>query len=330
MDDTKKNTREHKSLWLQQYALKIIANSFYGVLGCPYFRLFKVEAAQTITYTARKIRQEVHNWFEKKGFKVVYGDTDSVFINIGNITVEEVKKLNKEINEYFKSYFLQFEVQPENNIFKLEFEKVCKTVLFKKKADGTGVKKRYAGRTIWEEEEYVDKFFVVGFESKRSDSPQVGRDLIKQVLKMICYEQPKEEIDKYVEEFRKKIIIEFTPEEIGLPIGLSKSLNLYANQIHARAARLANEKHNAQIKGGDKIKYIYVKGPENVIAFKSEKWMWDGYDIDYDMMTRRIVDLKIGPLYDGLGWEYPYIQIKNLKKKKEIRFEDTLTQEELW
>ncbi len=315
MKETDKDIMEYKSLWQTQYALKVIANSFYGVLGFRMFRLYNNRAASAVTYIARKIIKEVHEWFEDKGFKVVYGDTDSVFIEMGDKSIEDLIQLNKDINIYFKEYFLKYDIPDENNIFKLEFEKIYKTVLFKKKADGTGAKKRYAGRIIWEDGDVVDKFSVVGFESKRSDSPQVGRDLIKKVLRMICYETSKEDIYKYIEEFKIKVRTEFTAEQIGLPIGITKPLEQYANQIHARAARLANEKHNAQIKGGDKIKYLYVKGENNVIAFKSEKWMWDGYEIDYDQMIRRIVDLKIGPLFQGLGWDYDYLDIMQTKKK---------------
>ncbi len=322
-----KESLEYKSMWQTQYALKVIANSFYGVLGFRMFRLYNNKVASAVTYAARKIIKEVHKWFEDRELKVVYGDTDSVFIEMGDKSVEDLTQLNRDINIYFRKYFLEFGVLEENNIFKLEFEKIYKTILFKQKADGLGVKKKYAGKIIWEEGKVVDKFSITGFESKRSDSPQIGRDLMRNVLKMICDEKTKEEIDKYVCEFKEKIRTEFTAEQIALPIGLSKSVSSYKNvPIHIRATKLANEKHNAQIQSGDKIKYIYVKGENNVIAFKSEKWMWDGYEIDYDQMIRRIVDLKIGPLYEGLGWDYPYLQIT----KKKVNSNDTLKQEELW
>ena len=330
MKGLNKESIEYKSLWQIQYALKVIANAFYGVLGFRMFRLYNNKAAGAITYAARKIIKEVHKWFEYRGLKVVYGDTDSVFIEMGDKTIDDINKLNEEINVYFRKYFLDFGVAPENNIFKLEFEKIYKTVLFKRKADGTGAKKKYAGRIIWEDGDVVDKFSVVGFESRRSDSPQVGRDLIKNVLKMICYGKPKEEIDTYITEFKKKIY-DFPPEQIAFPMGITKPLLSYKNlPIHVRASKLANEKHNAQIQSGDKIKYLYVLGKNNVIAFKADKWLWAGYEIDYNKMIIRIVDMKIGPLYEGLGWKYDYIIMPKKKKEKKIKFEDTLKQEELW
>lgn len=312
-----KNSNEYKSLDLHQYTLKVITNSFYGVMGMKYFRLYNNECASATTYIARKIIKEVHSWFKEKGYNVVYGDTDSMFVEMGNATIEDMIKLNKEINLYFKDYFKQFGIEEKNNIFKLEFEKVFKRVFFKRKANGEGAKKKYAGRTIYPK----DDFEVTGFESRRSDSPDVGREFMKEVLRMICYEIPEEEIKRYIEDFKQKIKTKFTPEEIGLPISITKSLDKYANQIHARAARLANEKHKSQIQQGDKIKYIYVKGTPNVIAWKSEGYCPEGYEIDYSAMIRRIIDLKIEPLFNSLGWDYGDLktEIKKEIKEKKIK-----------
>jgi DNA polymerase, archaea type len=324
-----KNSREYKTKWMTQYTLKTITNSFYGVLGFSKFRLYKREVAASITYTARKIISEVHKWFNDKGYEVIYGDTDSCFINMGHKTSNDFKLLNNEINDYFKTYFLQFGVEEKNNIFKLEFEKIYKTIFFKQGKEG-GVKKRYAGRIMWDDGKEVDYFYRRGFESRRSDSPQVGRDFLDKLLKMICWEIEREEIEIYVKEFTNKIKEEYTPEQIAIPIGISKPLHKYGNQIQAKAARLANKKHNAGIQGGDKIKYLYVKNSDRVIGFKSDGYMWDGYQIDYNMMIRRIVDLKVGPIFDSLGWKHNYITKISKKKKKIILLKDVLKQNELW
>lgn len=325
-----KDSIEYKSLDTTQYALKVIANSFYGVLLEKHFRLGSREVGQSITFAAQTIIKEVHTWFENKGIEVIYGDTDSCFISMGDRTIDDIKKLNNEINDYFKEFFKKYGVTDENNIFKLEFEKVFKTVLFKRKSDGKGVKKRYAGRVIWDGEG-CDKLMIVGFESRRSDSPQIGRTFLKEVLKMITYEYPQEDIEAYIDDFKTKIKEEFTPEEIGLPISITKPLNEYKNQVHAKAARLANEKHNAQIRQGDKIKYIYVDVPGGVIGFKSDKFMWEGYKINYTKMIRRIVDLKAGPLFESLGWKHNYnTKLTKPKKEKILLLKDILVQNELW
>ncbi|MCK5176659.1 MAG: ribonuclease H-like domain-containing protein [Candidatus Aenigmarchaeota archaeon] len=311
-------TQEYQIKYRTQYALKVIANSFYGVLGFRNFRLYKRDAAEAITYISKKVTREVVQWFEERGFKIIYGDTDSVFISMKNTTIEDMEKLKNEINLYFKTYFKQFRVKDENNIFELEFEKVYKTIFFKLKSDKTGAKKKYCGILKWKDGSYINEFNLVGFESKRSDSPQIGRDFLKDILKMIVSEKQKEEIDVFIKQFRDKLLNGgFTPEELGLPMGLSKDPKDYGNTIHARASRIANERHNAQIKSGDKIKYLYLKD-DDVIAFKN--YLYEGYVVDYEKMCRRICDMKISPLYISLGWEYGFVEkVVKVKKVRKIK-----------
>jgi len=322
MKQTKYGSREYKTADMTQYALKVIANSFYGILGYKNFRLYNRNVAYSITYISQIVIKEVIRWFEEREFNIIYGDTDSIFVEMKDATINQMNEFNNQINKYFKDYFLQYGVLPENNIFELEFEKVFSKVFFKRKADGKGTKKKYAGRLIFKDGKEVDELSITGFESKRSDNPQKARDFLKQVLKMIVYDNEKEDIDKYVTEFRELIKNKFTPEEIALPIGIQKELSSYGNQIHAVAARNGNDNHNLQIKKGDKIKYIFIKHPTmKVIGFKADKYMPEGYEIDYDKVLRRLVDLKVGPIYTSLGWEYKYMSnIKiirlNVRRKK--------------
>lgn len=323
-----KDSREYKTLWMNQYALKVIANSFYGVLGFKNFRLYKKEVAGSITYIAQMIIKYIHKWFEEKGVNVVYGDTDSCFLEMGERSIEDMSKLNNELNIHFKEWFKQFGISEENNIFKLEFEKVYRTMFFKSKSDGKASKKRYAGRIIWNDGKDVDYLNIVGFESRRSDSPQIGRDFLKEVLRKIVYKEKYEDIYKYVIDFKNDIKMgKYNAEEVGIPISITKPLIKYANQIHARASRIANEKHKANIQVGDKIKYIYVKNGD-VIAFK--RFIYDGYLIDYEKMVRRIIDLKVGPIFDSLNWHYDYDIIKGNKREKEVPLERKYKQLGLW
>jgi len=249
---------------------------------------------------------------------------------MGNLSIEEVILLNKDINQYFKEYFKKFGIEDEYNIFELNFEKVFKTILFKRKRTGEGVKKKYAGRMIWYKGKPRDEINITGFECVRSDSPKEGRKFFKEVLGMILYEKSKEEIDIFIEDFKNKIRTDkFEIEDISFPISISKPLESYGNQIHAKAARYANQKHDAGIKQGDKIKYIFVIHPDvKVVAFKD--YFYGGYRINYDKLIYRMVDLKIGPIYEQLGWQYKGIIFERAKKIKEKTFEKALKQLSLW
>lgn len=322
------NSREYKTKYMTQYTLKTIANSFYGVLGFRNFRLFKRDVASSIPYLSKLTTQEVTNWFEKKGCKAIYGDTDSVFIEMGDLSIEDITNLTKEINIYLKDWFKQYGVREEDNIIELQFEKVYEKIFFKG-VGSKGMKKKYAGMLKWEDGKECYEYQCRGFESRRSDNPAVGRKFLDEVLKMIVEEKGREEIMEVVTEFERKMREEFKPEQLGIPIGISKALHKYGNSIHARAARLANERHNAGIQSGDKIKYIYVKSAGGVIAFKSDEKMPEGYEIDYEKMIRRIINLKIGPIFDSLGWAHNYT-VKINSKTKIVLLKNILKQEELW
>ncbi|MFQ5800897.1 MAG: DNA polymerase domain-containing protein, partial [Candidatus Hydrothermarchaeales archaeon] len=72
---------EKKMFDVSQNALKILANSFYGYMGYPRARWYKKECAESVTSFARMYTKKVMGIAEKEyGFKVVYGDTDSLFI----------------------------------------------------------------------------------------------------------------------------------------------------------------------------------------------------------------------------------------------------------
>lgn len=63
-----------------QQNLKILINSIYGVFANPYFRYFNPYVASFITEGCRGMIKAMMDLLIELGFKVVYGDTDSIFI----------------------------------------------------------------------------------------------------------------------------------------------------------------------------------------------------------------------------------------------------------
>src|SRR5690606_28707816 len=64
-------------------AIKILLNSFYGVLGTPACRFYNPALANSITGTGREMLLWSKRWFEAAGYTVLYGDTDSLFVHSG-------------------------------------------------------------------------------------------------------------------------------------------------------------------------------------------------------------------------------------------------------
>jgi len=297
-DSQPRNSIEYNSYDSQQTAIKVIANSLYGTLGLVTFRLFKKECFETVTYIGRRIIKEAIKIAEQEGYEVLYGDTDSIFVKMDDRGIEGMKELKTKINNHWSEFLKQFNV--DNHILQIQFEKVFRSIFF------TGVKKRYVGKLIMKDNEEVDKLLVMGFESKRSDMPEVGRIFQRDLFNLILEKAPKSQVIAFVNEFKRRIREEFSPEQIALPLSISKNFYDYKNvPIHIRAVSNANRYHNANFTSGDKARYIFIKKEkakcnDNVIAFKDK--LWDGYVVDYDKMIQRIVDNKVDTIFEALGW----------------------------
>ncbi len=69
-----------KLLDVQQQAVKLIANSFYGYLAFARARWYSKECAEATTAWGRGYIHKAVSEAESFGFEVVYGDTDSIFV----------------------------------------------------------------------------------------------------------------------------------------------------------------------------------------------------------------------------------------------------------
>jgi DNA polymerase-2 len=113
---------------------KILMNSFYGVLGTPSCRYGRTELAGAITSFAKKWLYFSRDWFEGRGFRVLYGDTDSLFVEThltddggyedfnrlcGNLAAELNRDLEERISEEYHC----------RSFIELRFEKAYRRLL---------------------------------------------------------------------------------------------------------------------------------------------------------------------------------------------------------
>ena len=79
---------------LASNAIKILMNSFFGVLANPACRFYNLDIANAITHFGRHIIQLTATKIEEQGYAVIYGDTDSIFVLSDAKDVEDAE--NKE------------------------------------------------------------------------------------------------------------------------------------------------------------------------------------------------------------------------------------------
>ena len=71
--------------------------SFLGVLGNPSCRFFNPDINNSVTQSGQFFIKHTEDLLTKKGYKVIYEDTDSVFIVSQLKSIEEAEKLGKKL-----------------------------------------------------------------------------------------------------------------------------------------------------------------------------------------------------------------------------------------
>jgi len=88
---------------LQQNALKVIMNSYYGVSGYIRFRLYDREIGAAVTAVGRAIIEHTRQVIEGMGYRVLYGDTDSCMIQLPpgdkEATIRTARTIEEQLNE---------------------------------------------------------------------------------------------------------------------------------------------------------------------------------------------------------------------------------------
>ena len=305
MNENKVDSQNYKTYDMIQKSAKAVASSVYGVLK-DKCRISDKRIAEAITTMGQDIVKKAAQIAHSEGFKVIYGDTDSIFVEIKDHTKDDLENLSKTITKEI-GVWVKKEFNCSKNTLEMEFEKIYSSLIFLAN-DGKefASKKRYAAHMTWKDGKKIDKINIVGFESVRSDSPAVVRKFQAELFELILRHKDKDKTIEFINNFRKKFYV--YKNELGIPVGISKSAESYKNlPIHIRAAKTSNERHNTNFRKGSRFKLVYIKKQplefnkfENVIAFKAS--IPEGYEIDYDKMYDRLITKKIKMLFTCLKW----------------------------
>jgi len=265
------------------YALKIIMNSFYGVLGNPACRFFNPEMSNAITYTGQEIIKLTTKKVEELGYEVIYGDTDSIFVVSNAKNHDDAKRIGKKIQKYINEFYDDY-IKKEyhrNNAMELQFEKLFKVFLMPTvRGSEEGAKKRYAGIII--DDDGKEELHFTGMEFVRGDWTDVAKKFQEELFELAFH---KKEVSEYIKKFIKDLRLGKYDDMLVYRKSLSKPLNEYTKTTppHVKAARML-DKLTSTI-----IQYIVtVEGPEPVEKLKHKP--------DYE----HYIDKQIKPIADTI------------------------------
>ncbi len=296
-EKAKKEKRE-----LSSYAIKIIMNSFFGVLASPNCRYYNLTMANAITHFGQMIIQLTAKKIEERGYKIIYSDTDSVFIE-ANLSKEKTISLGKDLQNYINSFYEEF-VKKEYNrksFLELEFKKHYLSLLLPKLRNTEkekGSKKRYAGLVEKNGKEDIE---IVGLEAIRGDWTEAAKDFQIELLNKIFHKQ---DPINFIKDYIKKIESGKLNEKLIYRKSIRKNLSDYTKTTppHVKAARqLENLESNV-------IEYlITIEGPEPIQKLK--------HKIDYEHYIKKQITPIANTILHFFNTSVEEI-LKNSKQKK--------------
>ena len=169
----KDDTNLAKLLNSRQLALKLIANVTYGYASASFSgRMPNSAIADAIVSTGREILTKSINIIElaNYGAKVVYGDTDSLFMYLPGRSKEDSFKIGREVAAHITSLF------PDP--IQLKFEKVYHPCVLLSK-------KRYVGNCFEYESQQEATFQAKGIETIRRDGIPAQQKIVEKALRIL-------------------------------------------------------------------------------------------------------------------------------------------------
>ena len=251
-EQAKKSSDPHLS-----QTIKILMNSFYGVMGTPGCRFYNPGLPRAITGTGQWILKTTRNFLEQQGYEVIYGDTDSVFVQLKNTELSNcdnaVKKLAININEFMtQKLFAEFDLDSR---LEIEFEKrFTRFFLPAIRGGGDGAKKRYVGLVKKNKNE---ELVFTGLEFVRSDWTRFAKKFQYDMFHRIFHDQ---EITEWIKQIVSEVKNHVHDDDLVYKKRLTKSPRNYIKLVppHVKAALLLKEK-------GENLREIYyvmtLRGP---------------------------------------------------------------------
>jgi len=279
-----KKDSDNATLKGQKYALKVLANSFYGYLSFAGSKWYCLEAgASTAAYARQYIKNAMKSAEEQK-FEILYGDTDSLFLSLEGHTKEEALKFRDSINENLPG------------LMELELEGIFPRGIFVGSKGGkSGAKKKYA---LLKDN---NKIKIVGFETVRGDWSYLAKELQKEVLNIVLKENDKEKAVKYVQDIIKKVRARELPmEKMIISRQLRKSIGEYeAVGPHVAVAKRM-EDAGIPVGPGSIIKFIVNEGKGIIRDRAKLPEESTNYDIDYYLKNQ--IGPAVEPIMSVLGY----------------------------
>lgn len=344
-----------------EQGIKLTLNSIYGATGNQYFALFNPDVAESVTIQGQDIwkfaEKIINRYFnemwhldtevhEKMGVTnvrklnldfIVYGDTDSNYINFGAVmdscTFEcdpfvFVKNLNEfRLKEYIKKcYEIYAKKWGTDNYQDFELESLSYSGIFLGK-------KKYVLNIAWQDPNKdlfpaLSKIKSTGIELAQGGTAPFAREKLTILLKHFFERGKKFDIREFVKilkETKNEFKVQNT-DQISIGTSVNNIEKFIINDtsrfevakgcpMHVRAAGyhnyvLNNSKHKQKyslIRSSEKIKYYYVKvkneKENNVFGYLNGAYPYEyAPPVDFDEQFNRVILDPMNRFIEAMGY----------------------------
>jgi DNA polymerase-2 len=217
-------------------AIKILMNSFYGVLGAGAARLCSPDVANAVTSFGQLLIQHAAECARRQGHEVIYGDTDSLFVYPREPDPARALRLAEQLRTDIGAA-VAARIESEfgcTSVLELEFEKFYRRFFLPEVRGGkVGSKKRYAGLVADNGHEAIE---FVGLESVRRDWSPVSKRFQRELLQRVFHDEP---VEAFIRAFVAELRAARFDDELTYKKAIRKDLDAYTKTTppHVKAAR---------------------------------------------------------------------------------------------
>ncbi len=282
---------EARVLNARQKAVKVISNAVYGYTGWVGARWYTREVAEATTSWGRQVISESMKKAEELGMKVIYSDTDSLFLqDYGGKLEVFLKWIEEDLG------------------LEAKVDKVYRMIIF------TEAKKKYAGITV------DSKIDIVGLEAVRGDWSMIAREAQTETIKTLLETGDRREALKTARRYVKKLMDgDVELRKLILWKQITRPLDEYeATQPHIVVARQLIQE-GWRIQPGDKVGYIVIRGGGPLYRRVKPYFKVSKEEIDWEYYIDKQVMQACIRILEPLG-----VKPEELKKTGEVSLTDFL------
>lgn len=269
-------------------AIKIIMNSLYGVLGSRGCVFHDARLASSITLRGHQIMKQTRAWIEELGYQVIYGDTDSTFVWLGQDPTDiDVDKIGKGLVETINTRWEAKLAKEMDLACHLELEFECHYEQFfmpTLRGSTQGSKKRYVGALTNDKGEL--QLVFKGMEQVRSDWSPLARR-IQEALYYRLF--AKQDVMEFLQQVVNDLMHGKLDEELVFSKRLRRDIADYTakSSPHIKAAKMMCESSGSErfSKRGTRVEYLMTLNGAEPIQYRQSA-------IDYHYyLTRQLAPI---------------------------------------